>query len=217
MLNIICFPKKWFHPSYALTDHHTNDTHKCDAYTTSTNVITIKSPRYSMCNYYPCTLKIYNEEFASSEHAYQWRFLTYLGIHDLAEEVRKAPSAAEAKAIASRVPSHLHNEWHTIKQQIMKDILHVKADYCSRFKSDLLNSGSSTLVESVRGDIFWSSGLSPTHDATTKPQYFRGSNILGHVLEQVRNDLMKEAVLSEQHDINDKNPSDIPHTYLLLT
>ena len=35
---------------------------------------------------------------------------------DLADEVLKASSAAEAKAIASRVPPHLQNDWHSIKK-----------------------------------------------------------------------------------------------------
>ena len=66
-----------------------------------------------MSNYFPCRMKMYNIDFASSEHACQWRFLQYIDKSDLTEEVRKAPTAAEAKSIASRVPSHLHKDWHS--------------------------------------------------------------------------------------------------------
>ena len=61
-------------------------------------------------------MRVYNQEFLSSEHVYQWRFLTYIGMLDLADEVLKASSAAEAKAIALRVPPHLKNDWHSIKK-----------------------------------------------------------------------------------------------------
>ena len=78
-------------------------------------------------------MKIHNTDFPSSEHAYQWRFLQYIGKSDLAEEVLKAPNAAEAKSIASRVPRRLHKDWHSIKKAVMKEIMHIKADYCSTF------------------------------------------------------------------------------------
>ena len=84
-----------------------------------------------MSNYFPCRMKMHNIDFLSSEHTYQWRFLQYIDKADMAEEVLKAPTAAEAKSIASRVPRHLHKDWHSIKKSVMKEIMHIKADYCS--------------------------------------------------------------------------------------
>ena len=86
----------------------------------------------------------------------------------MAQEVLESPSPAEAKAVASRVPSHLHQNWHSIKLCVMKEILHAKAGYCDKFKEDLLNSGGKRLVESVREDIFWSAGLPPRITESTK-------------------------------------------------
>ena len=59
-------------------------------------------------------------DFSLSEDAYHWRFLKFIGQHDLAEEAIKAPSPAEAKAVAACVPKHLHKDWHLIKKSIMK-------------------------------------------------------------------------------------------------
>ena len=145
-------------------------------------------------------------DFSSSEHAYQWRFLKYIGQHDLAEEAIKAPSPAEAKAVAARVPKHLHKDWHLIKKSIMKEILHIKADFCAYFKQSLLDSASSRLVEAVQGDLYWSSGLPPYLAATTKSQFYPGRNKLGSILESVHFDIMKEAVLSQTYlDISIEN------------
>ena len=50
------------------------------------------------------------------------------------------------------------------------------------------------------GDIFWSSGLPPR---VTKPEYYPGANQLGNVLESVRSDLMKEAIMCKDiHEID---------------
>ena len=61
--------------------NHTSETKKCDAFIEDPEVITIKSPQYVFCNYYPSPLKVFETEFASSEHTYQWRFLKHR--HDI--------------------------------------------------------------------------------------------------------------------------------------
>ena len=61
------------------------------------NVLIVKSPKHPMSNYFPCHIKMHNIYFPSSEHAYQWRFLRYIEKSNLADEVMKAPTAAEAK------------------------------------------------------------------------------------------------------------------------
>ena len=58
------------------------------------------------------------------------------------------------------------------------------------------------IVEAVEGDIFWSSGISPQYVSTTKPEYYPGANQLGNILEAIRFDLVREAVLFEDIDYN---------------
>ena len=76
----------------------------------------------------------------------------------------------------------------------MKEILHIKADFCAYFKQSLLDSASSRLVEAVQGDLYWSSGLPPYLAYTMKSQFYPG-----RILESVRFDIMKEAVLSQTY------------------
>ena len=115
-------------------DHTTTQTEKCKAFLCDEKVITIKSPKFVLCNYYPCRVRIFDNEFSSSEQAYQWRFFKYIGMDDLAQEVLESPSAVEAKEIASRAPRDIPNNWHSIKVCVMREILHAKADFCEEFK-----------------------------------------------------------------------------------
>ena len=115
-------------------------------------------------------LKVFVSEFATPEHAYQWRVLKHIREDSLAQEVLESSSPFDAKSVSSRVPRHLHKNWHSIKMYVMKDILHAKTHYCAKFK-DLLNSGKNRLVEAVMGDIFWSSGLPPQVAESTKPAF----------------------------------------------
>ena len=187
-------------------DHTTSQTEKCKAFLCEENVITIKSLQFVLCNYFPCRMRIFDNEFSSSEQAYQWRYLKYIGMDELAQEVLEASSAKEAKDIASRAPRDKHNNWNSIKVCVMREILHAKADSCEEFKSVLLDSSGKRLVEAVTGDTFWSSGLPPYLAASTNPQCFPGSNQLGVVLESIRAVLMKEIVLSKLLGVDDNEP-----------
>ena len=207
--------------------HAYTNTAACDAYHNDPNVITIRSPKFVLCNYYSCHLKFCGKEFNSSEQAYQWRFMKHIGMDSLATEILASQTPEDAKDIASRVPRHLHRDWHRIKIHAMKEILHAKADYCPTFKQTLIDSLGKRLAESTR-DLFWATGLSPRDTATTLPSFYPGNNTLGFVLELVRTELLKEIanIASLQTDAPDEGaiqpnnvnilpPSSLPPTDVL--
>ena len=172
-------------------EHTYTDTGACPAYHEDLNVITIRSSNCTLSNFHMCIIKLWNETFCSSEQAYQWRFMKYIGMDELADGILAAQTPAEAKSIASRVPSHLHHDWHTLKLNVMKIVLHAKAVNYEPFRTTLLESVGRRLVESTK-DVFWACGLSPHDTATTIPEYYPGYNKLGAILEQVRPELLVE-------------------------
>ena len=198
------------------TDHKTTNTSQCNAYIEKQDIVTIHSPKHVLCNYYMYPLKVFNNNFLSAEHAYQWRSMTYIGMEEHAFEILNAPTPAEAKEIASRVPRYLHGDWHQIKLSVMKQILHAKADYCPLFRSTLIESTGKILVESTQ-DLFWASGLPPVFSDTTKPEYYPGRNHLGQVLNSVRKDLVREATISALIDVDSNNDVIFPSSTQTIT
>ena len=73
---------------------------------------------------------------------------------NFAQEIINASTTNEAKEIASRVPRGQHKDWHSIKCQVMKEILRAKSDYSPLFRSALLNSVGKQIVEYTQ-DLFW--------------------------------------------------------------
>ena len=61
--------------------------------------------------------------------------MKYLGMDEHALEILDARTPNEAKEISSRVPRCQHRDWHSIKLSVVKEILHVKADCFSLFRS----------------------------------------------------------------------------------
>ena len=60
-------------------------------------------------------------EFATSEHAEQWRACIEALRDDLAEKVYKAATPREAKLIGNEI-KHETSKWHTIKYDVMKEV-----------------------------------------------------------------------------------------------
>ena len=182
-----------------LIDHNSSDTSKCGAYTEKLNILTIRSNQNVLCNFYQHPMRMFNTDFRSAEHCYQWRFMMYIGMEGHAQEILDAPTPAEAKDIASRIPRYLHKDWHHIKLTVMREVLHAKGHYCPLFKSTLIESAGKLLVESTQ-DLFWASGLNPRLSSTTKPEFYPGKNQLGRVLSLVRNDFIKESLITALTD-----------------
>ena len=66
------------------------------------NVITIRSSNCTLSNFHMCTIKFWNETFCSSEQAYQWRFMKYIGMDELADEILAALAGAVDNVADSR-------------------------------------------------------------------------------------------------------------------
>ena len=132
---------------------------------------------------------------------------------DLAHEVLNFSTAADAKAIALECLT-TYTAIGTNKKMCNERNIARKGRQLRTIPGVFTKECKQTFSE-VRGDIFWSSGLSSLLAESTKPTYFLGRNQLGSVLESIRQDLLREAVLSEQFDINDLlNPDCVTLKYL---
>ena len=89
---------------------------------------------------------------------------------ELAQELLELPSAVDVKEIASMAPRENHNNWHSIKVCVMREIIHANADFCEEFKSVLLDTAGRRLVEAVTGYDFYSFGPPPYLAASTNPK-----------------------------------------------
>ena len=169
--------------------HCHQDTGKCDANVNDHNIITICSPNHVLCNYCMCDVDVYGQHFISSEHAYQWKFTSHIGRRDLADEILSTSNPEQAKEVSSRVPRHMHKDWHSIKIGVMEEVLKAKLSSCSEFYKALISSKSQRLVDTVKNDRFWSCEQTPKDALSTKTDYYPGQNQLGMLLERLRDSL----------------------------
>ncbi|AMX93760.1 MULTISPECIES: NADAR family protein [Mesorhizobium] len=93
-----------------------------------------------------------------------------------------APSAHEAFKIAERNKHHRRPDWDYVKVDVMREILHAKADQHEYVRRKLLATGDRQLVENSWRDDFW--GWGPNRD---------GQNMLGKLWMEIRDEIRAAA------------------------
>lgn len=132
--------------------------------------------------------------FLSSEHAYQFDRVTYLGDSKLAAQVFHAHTPQVAKRIGGQIgPS---KKWDLVKVDRMKQITLTKYSQNQRLKTELLKTSPSPLIEATI-DGFWGCGL--TFNARNLVDgHWNGKNQMGLILVACRNELQQAQLAQQQ-------------------
>ena len=175
------------------TGHTDREIDKCAAYCEDQEIITFNNNILS--NMYPCEIEYNEMSFKSSEHLYQYLKCTELEMPQLANQVKEAENAFQAKRLTSMIDSEkIKKHWNDKKYTVMLDVLIAKLNSNDLFAQTLIDTGNSKLVEAT-WDKDWGCGLTPTQAQYTKVEFHPGNNMLGRCLETVR-----EAALNKDND-----------------
>lgn len=169
-------------------DHSVNNT-TCDAEAKQPHksVTAFQGSNDVLSNFYPCDINIHGILAKSAEHAYQYTKCIRRGKLDIAKKVMNAENALAAKKLSRELP--YDSKWNDQKAEVMYDIIVEKTKQVPEFKEELLSS-KRTIVEAVRGDFYWSSGLNKTDTLNTKLKYWPGENKMGSILMKIKTDIL---------------------------
>ncbi len=107
------------------------------------------------------------------------------------EEILKAKSPAEAKKLVRKVQNFNYEIWKENRSKIV-----VEGNYHKfsdpKYKSFLLGTGNKIIVEASPMDTIWGIGLSQNSNKIYNPNTWRGLNLLGFALMEVRDRLRNE-------------------------
>ena len=184
-------------------EHRTVDYNKCEAYDAHPSTTVFKFDEDPRSNFFLCKnkFKVFNREWSTSEHSYQWVKLMENGQTELAKEVLTAPTARAAKTVSSRAPAHTITWNDEQKISLMKDIVMAKLDKCGELRDALLGSGNNLLVEGTM-DPFWGAGMPHYLAINTRPDKLIGRNELGRLLTELRDQIKDISKTSVSNDIN---------------
>ena len=177
--------------------HRTADVGLCEAYNHDESVAPFRADANPLSNFFKCTIDFNGRAFKSSEHIYQFTKCMFLKHDDLANLIYTTETPREVKVLSDKLNKHERMaEWTNIKVDFMRKILRAKWNCSGRFRQTLMATSNMTIAEAT-SDTFWGVGVAPNLALHTKPGHFLGSNQLGKLLMDLRN------------DVHDQDPSSI--------
>ena len=155
------------------------------------DIVPIQGKDNILSNFYECDIKVFGTTMKSAEHAYQYSKAIRRGDPEQAKKIMDARSASEAKYQA-RFLKHSAT-WKSEKEEVMREVLAAKAQRPD-FKAALLQTSGKKLVEAVRNETYWGSGLDSQDTLHTRPECWMGKNRLGELLMQLRDNLQTDVM-----------------------
>lgn len=127
--------------------------------------------------------------FKWSEQAIMYRKAKLFGAEKIADKILKAQTPKQCKDLGrSREIAFDGEVWDKVKEDIYKSVLIDKFSL-PQLKRKLLDTGDKILVEASPFDKIWGIGLADDHPDAENPSKWRGQNLLGKVLMEVRSEL----------------------------
>lgn len=120
------------------------------------------------------------EQYMMAEKA-----LTF-GDEEVRQKILASPFPKAQKEFGRKVRGYNDAFWSAVRYDIVRTGSIEKYGQNPDLKKLLLDSGSLTLVEASPYDCIWGIGLSQEHPDAATPSRWRGENLLGKVLGEVR-------------------------------
>lgn len=142
-----------------------------------------------LSQWWPASFTSDGVTYPSAEHFMMAGKALLFGDIRTAERIRQAPDPAAAKALGREVAGFDEQRWAACRFDV------VVAGNLAKFGQDpglrefLLGTGDRVLAEASARDTIWGIGLAADDDWAACPEHWRGLNLLGFALMEVRHQL----------------------------
>ena len=129
-------------------------------------------------------------KFFNSEQAFMWEKAIFFNDIDIAEEIIKfghEPKAA--KHMGRQIKGFDAQKWSEVCFDIMVNVNYEKYSQSQWLKETLLETENKTIVEASPVDLVWGIGIHWENDDCLDESKWRGQNLLGKALMEVRKKL----------------------------
>jgi len=124
--------------------------------------------------------------FATAEHYMMWRKAMIFGDTDIAEHIVAVPHPRQAKELGRRVTGFDQQTWDECRYPVVVAGNQAKFSQHPDLAQILLDTGNRVLVEASPVDDVWGIGLAADDPRASDPNQWRGRNLLGFALMDVR-------------------------------
>ena len=130
--------------------------------------------------------------FITAEHYMMYHKAKLFGDDKACEKVLRAGNAGEAKARGGEVIGFNQEVWDEKRFEIVVNANLAKFSQKNELSEFLINTGKRVLVEASPVDKIWGIGLAQDNQASENPNTWKGLNLLGFALMEVRDQLINQ-------------------------
>ena len=153
---------------------------------TYTFFFTEKSP---FSQWYPCAFTVDGIAFSCAEQFMMHGKALLFGDHEIAEQVLAAAHPKQHKALGRKVTPFDDLTWKAKRVEIVKAGSRAKFTQNEELRALLVATKGTELVEASPYDRIWGIGLAATDPRALDPKTWRGQNLLGKILTELRDEL----------------------------
>ena len=146
----------------------------------------INQPNGYLSNWWAAPFEFDGVRYPTTEHFMMYQKALMMGDHAVAEQVLMATSPAQVKALGRKVKNFNPRLWDDQKFDIVLQGNLAKFRAYPDLLNRLLATGDSIIAEAADYDRVWGIGLSAGDARARDPAQWRGQNLLGKVLMEVR-------------------------------
>lgn len=143
-------------------------------------------------NWSPVEFKYKNHIFHNSEQAFMWEKANYFNDIQTANMILKTSNPRLAKKLGRNVTPFDPDKWNEVCYKYMLDVNIAKYSQNIESKNILLSTENKIIVEASPYDRIWGVGLHWNDDKILNEKNWKGQNLLGKVLMEVRKNLNKK-------------------------
>ena len=127
-----------------------------------------------------------SKEYQTVEHFYQAKKAEKFGDTESLEKIMKAKSAKAVKALGKKVKDFKQDEWDSAKYEIMKQGVSAKFAQYPEIRKQLSDTGDRKIGFADARNVYWGIGSSESVEKSKHPEKWRGKNMLGHIIMELR-------------------------------
>ncbi|CAJ1314645.1 NADAR family protein [Paenibacillus nuruki] len=142
--------------------------------------------------WYPASFELEGQQFTSAEQYMMYGKAQLFGDRDIAARILQADHPRQQKALGRQIQRFDDELWNREAKNIVYRGNHAKFTQNPELLLVLLATAGQTLVEASPSDRIWGIGLSEDDPRIHQRATWRGTNWLGEVLIQLREDLLSQ-------------------------
>ncbi|MFW6273194.1 MAG: NADAR family protein [bacterium] len=143
-------------------------------------------------NFYLVKIKYNGINFYSTEQIFMWEKALYFNDKETAAKIMVESEPSTCKALGRQVKNFDANKWSEVSYDIMVNANYEKYTQSLMLKDILLATKNRVLVEASPYDKIWGVGLHQDDDRILDEKNWKGQNLLGKALMEVRDKIKNE-------------------------